>query len=242
MTYAPPPTSARLASPVHPLKVSGLVRFGDQEVHVINYAYLVVNDVTGQALIVDPAWELETIEAAIQAAGVTLSAILLTHSHFDHVNLVTPLVARHGAEVWMSREEIHFYRFDCPNLRAIEGAEPFLAAGLRVIPYFTPGHTKGSTCFRVGDNLFSGDTLFTEGCGVCIGKGAEPREMFESIQAIKGWCPPQVRVFPGHSFGESPGKTFGELLHSNIYLSVEEYELFHSLRMRSSQKRIFDFR
>jgi hydroxyacylglutathione hydrolase len=222
--------------------VSGLVRFGDQEVHVINYSYLVVNDVTGQALIIDPAWELETIEEAIRQAGVTLSAILLTHSHFDHVNLVTPLVARHGAETWMSREEIHFYRFACPNLRAIEGPEPFFAAGLHVGPYLTPGHTKGSTCFLVGDDLFTGDTLFTEGCGICAGKGAEPREMFESIQALKAWCPPQVRIFPGHSFGERPGKTFGELLHSNIYLSVEEYELFHSLRMRSSQTRIFDFR
>nr|ASA76634.1 putative hydrolase [Pyxidicoccus sp. MCy9557] len=227
---------------VEPLRVSGQVHYAGRDFDVVNYSYLVIHRATGQALIVDPAWELDTIEGALRSADATLEGVLLTHSHFDHVNLVAPLVARHGADVWMSREELQFYRFSCPNLRAIDSEEPFTVAGMHVTPVLTPGHSRGSTCFFVGDNLFCGDTLFTEGCGACIGEGANPLEMFQSLQRLKARCGPGVRVFPGHSFGEPVGKTFELVRQNNIYLQLESYEPFHSLRMRSHQPRILDFK
>ena len=227
---------------VVPLRVSGLVRYANREFHVVNYTYVVANRDTGQALLVDPAWELETITDALARMRLQARGILLTHSHFDHVNLVAPLVELFDLDVWMSRDEIDAYGFSCPNLRAVEDATPFWAAGLRVVPWLTPGHSAGSACFYTGGNVFSGDTLFTEGCGMCSGAGADPRQMFESLRRLKARCAPGDRIFPGHSFGREPGRTFGELLDENVYLSIPSYEAFYAFRMRAGQTKLFDFR
>jgi hydroxyacylglutathione hydrolase len=227
---------------IQTLRVSGRVPYGYGAIEIVNYCYLVHNKKNGQGLLIDPAWELETIETAIRRAGARLTAILLTHSHFDHVNLVEALVSRYQAEVWMSAEEIAFYRFSAPNLRAIDMTRPFRPAGIAVTPYLTPGHSKGSTCFRIGEHLFSGDTLFIEGCGICVGDGADPREMFDSIALLKARCGREVRLYPGHAFGEAPGSSFEQASRTNVYLNLDDYEKFRSFRMRDGQSRIFDFK
>jgi glyoxylase-like metal-dependent hydrolase (beta-lactamase superfamily II) len=227
---------------VRPLRVSGWLRYGGRELHVINFTYVVSDPARGQALIVDPAWEPDAIERVVDGLGVPLTACLLTHSHFDHVNLADFLVGRHGLDVYMSDAEIRRYGFTCRNLRPIVGAEPFVAAGLQVTPLHTPGHSAGSTCYLIGDNLFSGDTLFTEGCGMCSGRGADPKAMFESIGLLRARCRGSVRVFPGHSFGEQPGQTFESLLRTNVYLNMRDYEQFRAFRMREHQPRLFDFK
>lgn len=239
-SFAPDPAAE--AVEVVPLRVSGLVRYANREFHVVNYTYVVANRDTRQALLVDPAWELETITDALARQRLQASGILLTHSHFDHVNLVAPLVELFNLDVWMSRDEIDAYGFSCANLRAVEDGAPFWAAGLRVVPCLTPGHSAGSTCFFVGGNVFSGDTLFSEGCGMCSGAGADPWQMYESLQRLKLRCAAGDRVFPGHSFGRAPGRSFAELLTENVYLNIPSYEAFHAFRMRTGQTKLFDFR
>lgn len=88
----------------------------------------------------------------------------------------------------------------------------------------------------------SGDTLFTEGCGICIGKGGDPNAMFDSLAFLKTTIPTETKIYPGHSFGELPGKTFAYLLQNNIYLQFKQQTEFVAFRMRGNQGRLLAFR
>ena len=207
-----------------------------------NFTYLVVDKSSGQAAIVDPAWEYETIASAIDGLNVTLTAILLTHSHLDHVNSVKPLVKKYSPEVYMSLEEIDYYGFRCERLNPVRHQDVVALGQTRFSCLLTPGHTKGGVCYLLPDALFTGDTISTEGCGICSAPGADPGKMFESIQMIKGTIAPDVRVYPAHSFGKEPGQTLRSLMNDNIYFQIDGKEHFIAWRMRKNFSGAFNFR
>lgn len=200
-----------------------------------NYNYLVVDPVSLRSVIVDPAWEMETIDQALTDAQAELSGILLTHSHPDHIDLAKPLAEKYDCPIWMSNAEIAASGFSAGRLIGIE--ERSWAIGKMLIePIFTPGHTRGSTCYRIGDNLFTGDVLFSEGCGICPDTQAA-YAMFESLERLKNRLSPQTRIFPGHSYGQLPGRTMSQLRQENIYLQFSTKESFAAFRLRSGQDR-----
>lgn len=205
-----------------------------------NYNYLIVDPVTQEAVIVDPAWEMGKIEQAVAGAGATLRGILVTHSHHDHINLSRPLSEKYDCPIWMSSAEIAASGFRARHLTAIE-AEPWMVGKMLVEPIPTPGHTVGSTCYLIGDNLFTGDVLFAEGCGLCPNAEAAYK-MFESLELLKKRAGPQTRVYPGHSYGQPPGRTMAQLRRENIYLQFSSKESFAAFRLRSGQNREMLFR
>ncbi len=206
-----------------------------------NFTYLVFDPLRREALIVDPTWEMEKIEQALAAHQLTLKSILVTHGHQDHVNLVKPLVEQHGCEVWMSAADVAHFSFECPNLNTITDETPFQAAGLSVTPLLTPGHTMGCVCYLIDGNLFTGDTLFIEGCGMCFGKGSDPKLLFQSLQRLKSTVDDSTKIFPAHSYGLLPGQDFFFVRQNNIYLTFDEESPFIAYRMRKGQTRLFDF-
>jgi hydroxyacylglutathione hydrolase len=158
-----------------------------------NYNYLVTDPVSHQAVIVDPAWEMDTIDEALANAQATLTGILVTHSHHDHIHLSKPLAEKYDCPIWMSNAEIAASGFSAPQLVGIDTA-PWMIGQMLIEPIFTPGHTPGSTCYRIGENLFTGDVLFAEGCGFC----SDPESayaMFASLEELKARIEPQTRVF-----------------------------------------------
>ncbi|MED3024746.1 MULTISPECIES: MBL fold metallo-hydrolase [Bacillus cereus group] len=208
---------------------------------IINYCYIVLDRISRKSAIVDPAWDLDIIEDKLVELQTIPTHILLTHSHYDHVNLVNPLVERYGSKVFMSAKEINFYKFDCHNLNELEDFETISLGNTLIQGILTPGHTAGGMSFLLSDSLFTGDTLFTEGCGLCDTFGGSPYEMFRSIQKIKKYVKPSVNIFPGHSYGKQPGLTFGHLLKNNIYCLFKDIDQFVAFRMRKNQKNLFDF-
>jgi hydroxyacylglutathione hydrolase len=206
-----------------------------------NYNYLVVHPETRQAVIVDPAWEREKIDDAVAGADATVCGVLLTHSHHDHIDLAREVSEQHGCPIWMSKAEIVASGFSAKRLAGIDGT-PFTAAGLRIEPILTPGHTRGSTCYVIGDNVFTGDVLFAEGCGLCPDEMAA-EAMFASLEQLKKRLTPQTRVFPGHSYGVPPGELMSQLLRDNIYLQFSDSQSFVAFRMRRGQDkaRLFNF-
>lgn len=207
----------------------------------INYTYIVADRESGLAVVVDPAWELGQVTGQLKQLGVHLAAILLTHSHYDHVNLVTPLVRQYHARVYMSAEEIEAYNFRCPNLTPVHDGEVLNVGGMRITCLLTPGHTAGGMCYLFADSLFTGDTIFIEGCGMCGFDGGCPDRMYESIQRVKRAVGPDVKVYPGHSYGKEPGYPLRYLLQENIYFQLNQQN-FVSFRMRPSQPNPFGFR
>lgn len=198
----------------------------------INYCCVVGDHDSGAAVFVDPAWDAEVLLAA--AAGWTPRAILLTHSHRDHVHLAAGLSARLSIPVMMSRPEIEASGFACEGLVAID-RERLWFGGLQVEVLRTPGHTAGSICFRIGDDVFTGDTLFIEGCGLPAAPGGDMDALFESLMKLDREIPDHCRVFPGHRYGDPVGVTMARVRERNIYLHLTRREDFVRFRLRPRQ-------
>lgn len=206
-----------------------------------NFNYLIVDPIENCAVIVDPAWQLEKIEHAIELSGARLKGILITHSHPDHINLAAVVSEKYHCPIWMSRIEIDASGYTAPQLEGIEEM-PWYVGSMLIEPIFTPGHTTGCVCYRIGKNLFTGDVLFAEGCGLCPNTEAA-HTMFDSLNYLKSSLDPDTRIFPGHSYGKQPGQLFSHLLENNIYLQFPNKVSFAAFRLRSGQSRasLFNF-
>ncbi|AGX44724.1 MBL fold metallo-hydrolase [Clostridium saccharobutylicum] len=212
------------------------VEIRTQNLDMINYTYLIIDNYTKKATIIDPAWEFDKVTSIIKKYDANLVSILLTHSHNDHVNLVEKLVEKFDVDVYMSKEEASFYEYKTRNLKLINDNEIIILGNTQIKCILTAGHTHGSMCFFVEDQkLFTGDTLFVEGCGRCDLFGGSADEMFNSIKKIKNGIPQNVKIYPGHSFGFKGGVELKELDKFNFYYNIESKDNFIMFRMRKNQ-------
>jgi hydroxyacylglutathione hydrolase len=236
------PAASRSGPRIDGVCVPDVVVLRTSRGNMTNYNYLIADPVERRCVLLDPAWEIDTIRRAVADSGAALAGILLTHAHADHVDLAPALAEETGCTVWMSAAEIAATGFDCAGLTPIEES-PLRIGRMLVQPLLTPGHTPGSVCYRIGDNLFTGDVLFAEGCGLCPDTEGAYR-MHDSLERLKGLLAPTTRIFPGHSFGRPPGQRFADVLQENIYLHFRDRDHFASFRLRAGQIRAkqFDFR
>lgn len=210
--------------------------------NMINYCYIVVDNESKKALVVDPSWEIDKIINKLNEENAQLTTILLTHSHQDHTDLVNALVSRFNAKVYMSRKEIDYYGFKCKNLYGLNDLDEICINRTKVSCILTEGHTAGGMCYLLQNCMFTGDTLFSEGCGLCFGIGASAEKMYDSIQRIKSLVANDVLIFPGHSYGVEPGKSFGHLMMINAYLGIEDKKKFVDFRNRKNIRGMFNFK
>ena len=162
---------------------------------------------------------------------VGFDAILCTHSHFDHVDQVEHLLKERDVPVYMLREEIDFSGFHCENLRPVSPGDTLRVGGVEIDVLHTPGHTPGSVCFRVRDNLVTGDTLFVDGCGRCDFVGGDPEVMFSTLRKLIEDLPADTTMYPGHDYGNTPSATLDAQLQSNPYLKLGTVAEFVAHRM-----------
>jgi glyoxylase-like metal-dependent hydrolase (beta-lactamase superfamily II) len=166
------------------------------------------------AVIVDPGDEAPRLLQAIEDAGVTLDAILLTHTHFDHVGAVAPLARATGAPVYCPRIEVPvlqdvmayvpwpgFGPFDSWDPEeTVQGGETLELAGLTLDVVFTPGHSPGHVTYAVRGEpaLFSGDVLFQGSVGRVDLPGGDGPTLMRSIATLLERFDDETRVYPGH--------------------------------------------
>ncbi len=160
------------------------------------------------AVLVDPAGKTEKI---IEFLGNhKLIAIILTHGHLDHIKAVDDLYDKYKVPVYINYEDEQLARdckqgqvFGLPYSPTITCPVKYLKEGLLEIGtfkfevIFTPGHTKGSTCFKIDNYLFTGDTLFKESVGRTDLKGGSSSELKSSLRILKE-LDPSLIVCPGH--------------------------------------------
>lgn len=161
--------------------------------------YLVRQAGQTQCVLIDPGYAADFLLDTLNAKELTLSAIALTHGHFDHVGAVRDLAAETGCRVYLSGDELslppaitagRLYYTDLYTDR-------FTAAGIPFTVLKTPGHTPGSVCLRTGSLLFSGDTLFAGSCGRTDLPGGNPADMRASLKLLAA-IPENLTVYPGH--------------------------------------------
>ncbi len=159
-------------------------------------AYTVVCRMTGKSLVVDaPARASEIIDAL---EGTQPEYILLTHDHYDHTGIMVSLRSRLKAP--LATHEASSYQLKTPPEIMLKDGDKISLGNLRVEVLYTPGHTPGSLCFKVGKYLFAGDTIFPGGPG----RTESPEDFRQILASIKGkilTLPDNTVILPGHGDG-----------------------------------------
>ena len=197
-----------------------------------NFIYLVGDKTTRTCAVVDPAWDADVILEEAAKLDVQITDILCTHSHFDHVNRVDALVEKLDVPVHMLREEVDFSGFRSENLRPRSPGDVLnVGKHLEVTFMHTPGHTPGSTTYRIRDAIVTGDTMFVQGCGRCDFVGGDPEVMFGTLKGLVESLPRETRMYPGHNYGPVTVSTLTEELAENPYLQHQTVRDFVAHRM-----------
>jgi glyoxylase-like metal-dependent hydrolase (beta-lactamase superfamily II) len=184
------------------------------------------------AAVVDPAWDAATILREAERLDVRISHILCTHSHFDHVDQVDAVLAAADVPVHMLGEEIDFAGFRCENLvRHAPGDRLAIGDQVELAMMHTPGHTPGSTSYRLPDAIVTGDALFVQGCGRCDFVGGDPEVMYRTLRMLIDKLPLDTVIYPGHDYGPTPTSTLEAELDSNPYLAHPTLAGFVNHRM-----------
>ena len=206
-----------------------------------NFAYLIGDRQTGDCVVVDPAYAAGDLVDALEADGLHLSGVLVTHHHPDHVGGsmmgfelkgLAELLERVSVPVHVNSQEAQFVSritgIPMSDLTSHEHGDKVSVGAIDVELLHTPGHTPGSQCFLLDGRLVAGDTLFLEGCGRTDFPGGDSDEIFRSLQKI-AQLPGDPTVFPGHWYSLEPSASLSEVKRSNYVYRVASLEQWRTL-------------
>jgi hydroxyacylglutathione hydrolase len=186
-----------------------------------NFVYLVVEERSKEAMVVDSGWETRPIEDAVKEQGAKVKFAVATHEHFDHVTTLSELASKLDAKV--------VAHVNSPNecdMRVKDG-DRLKLGGSTVKVMHTPGHTEDSICLYDGREVFTGDMLFVGTIGKFDRERAEA--MYTSLNDVILKLPAPTVMYPGHDYGEVKFRTLGEEKASNPFLMTKDLRSFLSL-------------
>ena len=201
-----------------------------------NFVYLIEDTETHKTAIVDPAWDVAAIIDKANSLDLKISDILLTHSHHDHINGIEELLNHAPAKIHLLKPEYEFWshQLDKPELH--HGGDRIKLGATEISMLHTPGHTPGSACYQIDNELITGDTLFVFGCGRCDLHGGNPEQMFNTLKDMKNKLDSDMVIHPGHNYSVSETSTLAEQVEGNPFMHFEDEESFTHYRMHVHDK------
>ncbi|MCG6552087.1 MAG: MBL fold metallo-hydrolase [Candidatus Magnetominusculus sp. LBB02] len=200
----------------------GRIAVGQLEVN----CYVVSDELTKEAILVDPGDEPDRILDFVAEKGLKLVKIVCTHTHFDHIGALPEIKEATGASLQMHTDEVAIYKMaremaahwgfqldsmPVPDVLLTDGAEvAFGSAVFKVL--HTPGHTPGGICLYGNGILISGDTLFAGSVGRTDLPGGDMPSLKKSFKRLMA-LPPETKVFPGHG----PSSSIAAELRDNFF-------------------------
>lgn len=204
---------------------------------MVNFVYLIGDRETGEAVVVDPAYDTTTILDTLAADGMRLVGALATHYHADHVGGSMMGFQVHGVADLLEATPVpvHVQRAEADYVKKVTGltdadlathdsGDVVAVGAIDIELIHTPGHTPGSQCFLVRDRLVSGDTLFLDGCGRTDLPGGDPEALYFSLTQRLAKVPDDAVLFPGHLYSPEPSAPMGETRRNNFVFAPRSVE------------------
>ena len=196
---------------------------------MVNFVYLVGDREKGEAVVVDPAYDIRGILDVLDADDMRLTGALATHYHPDHVggDMAGYRISGVAELLRLRPVPIHVQADEAPWVQRVTeasttdlvehaGGDTVMAGDIPIELIHTPGHTPGSQCFLVDGRLVAGDTLFLEGCGRTDLPGGDPGALYQSLTQTLAKVPDDAVLFPGHLYSQEPSASMGETRRLNF--------------------------
>jgi len=186
--------------------------------HMMVFCYLIGDEETKEAVLVDPSSDFEKINAVIEKHRFRITKIINTHGHVDHIGGNRYFIKKTGAVLHIHKADYYFLnknisrfiafikggRYIKHDVRLLHDGDIISVGSSEIRVIHTPGHSPGSICLYCQGNLFTGDTLFTEGTGRTDFKGGCGETILQSIKTRILSLPDDTVIWPGHHYGRFP--------------------------------------
>lgn len=196
-----------------------------------NLVYVIGDASTGEVVLVDPAYDVQGLLAWLGSAGLRLVGAVATHYHADHIGGdifgqhiegLADLLELADVPVHVQKEEVPWVcemaGAPVSSLVAHADSDRVQVGGVALQLLHTPGHTAGSQCLLADDHLVSGDTLFIRSCGRADLPGADPEDMYASLQRLAS-LPGRTTLWPGHHYDPETSAPLSDVRRANHALA-----------------------
>jgi hydroxyacylglutathione hydrolase len=186
-----------------------------------NYTYIIADEDTDLAAVIDPSWELDRTFSALKKNGWTAKYIINTHGHFDHVLGNEQVAAATGAKI------VQHENSKLNKDISVKDGQTIELGKTRLQVLHTPGHSEDSMCLVLeGQLVFTGDTLFVGNCGRVDLPGSDAEKMYHSLFDVVAKLDERLLVYPGHNYGSTETSTIGRERSTNFVLQPKTKKEF----------------
>lgn len=182
--------------------------------HGDNFSYIVADEQTREAVVVDSSYNADELTKLIQTEHLQLKYIISTHGHSDHTAGNKPLLATFKEAQTVAHNQAN----PKSSIQVQDGTQ--LQIGKVTIQIIhTPGHTPDGICLLIDNQkLLTGDTLFVGECGRTDLAGGDPKQLYHSLHDKILKLSNDIEVYPGHNYGAKPSSTVGYERQTNYVL------------------------